>query len=379
MGDAYITASGQFLPGEPVGNKDMADYIGCLSPQAERLGRLTLRQNGIKSRHYAIRPDGTSEWTVAKLAAEAVRDALSRAALDPSEVGFVAAATTQNDLLVPGFASGVHAASGLGPMEVASHQSVCASAMMAFKNAVLNIRGGEHRAALSVGAEFSSRFFRPGHYLGTASVDADDCLPADAEFLRWTLSYGAAAVLVEDRPAARGLSLKVDWMGLRSFADRFEPCMVGGGAREGDGIRPWSLFESGSDAARAGAFQLRQDVDALYRMLPVWMGEFLRHVDEGRIEPLNTDWFLCHFSAHSLRQEMVRLATKAGAMIPEERWFTNLYDKGNVGAASMNLLIDDFLRSGLARPGQRVLCAVPESGQCIMAFAGLTVVEGEGE
>ena len=75
---------------------------------------------------------------------------------------------------------------------------------------------------------------------------------------------------------------------------------------------------------------------------------------------------------------MVRLATKAGAMIPEERWFTNLYDKGNVGAASMNLLIDDFLRSGLAKPGQRVLCAVPESGQCIMAFAGLTVVEGTG-
>jgi 3-oxoacyl-[acyl-carrier-protein] synthase III len=378
MGEAYITASGQFLPGEPVGNRAMADFIGRLSPRAERLGRLTLRQNGIKTRHYAIRPDGTSEWTVAKMAAEAVKDALGRAALDSSEIGFLAAATTQNDLLVPGFASGVHAASGLGPVELASHQSVCASAMMAFKNAVLNVRSGEHRAALSVGAEFSSRFFRPGHYLGTSSVDEEDCLPADAEFLRWTLSDGAAAVLVEDRPSARGLSLKVEWMSLRSFADRFEPCMTGGGVRESDEVRPWSLFSSGAEAAAAGAFQLRQDVDALYRMLPVWMGEFLRHVDEGRIDPLGTDWFLCHFSAHSLRQEMVRLATKAGAMIPEERWFTNLYDKGNVGAASMYLLIDDFLRSGLARPGQRVLCAVPESGQCIMAFAALTVVEGKG-
>ena len=379
MGDAFITASGQFLPGEPIGNKDMADYIGRLSPQAERLGRLTLRQNGIKSRHYAIRPDGTSDWTVAKLAAEAVRDTLSRAAVDPSDVGFMAAATTQNDLLVPGFASGVHAASGLGPLELASHQSVCASAMMAFKNAVLNVRGCEHRAALAVGAEFSSRFFRPGQYLGTAAMDDEECLPADAEFLRWTLSDGAAAVVIEDRPTARGLSLRVDWMSLRSFADRFDPCMVGGGAREGDSLRPWSHFGSTSEAVAAGAFQLRQDVEALYRMLPVWMGEFLRHVDEGRVDPQETDWFLCHFSARSLREEMVRLAIKAGAMIPEERWFTNLYDKGNVGAASMYLLIDDFLRSGLARAGQRILCAVPESGQCIMAFAGLTVVEGERE
>ena len=61
MGGAFITASGQFLPGQPVGNKDMADPIGRLSLQAERLGRLTLRQNGIKSRHYAIRPGGTED------------------------------------------------------------------------------------------------------------------------------------------------------------------------------------------------------------------------------------------------------------------------------------------------------------------------------
>ena len=378
MGEAFVTASGQFMPGPPVDNARMVDFIGRLSPEAERFGRLTLRQNGIKTRHYAMKPDGSTDWTVATLGAKAVGDALERAALDPSEVSFLAAATTQNDLLVPGFASGVHAASGLPPIEIASHQSVCASAMMAFKNAVLNIKTGEHRAAIAVGAEFSSRFFRPGHYLGTASVDADDCLPSDAEFLRWTLSDGAAAVVVEDGPAERGLSLRVDWMSLRSFADRFEPCMTGGGARDGEALRPWSHFPSSGEAAAAGAFQLRQDVDALYRMLPVWMGEFLRHVDEGRIDPGGTDWFLCHFSAHSLRQEMVRLATKAGAMVAEDRWFTNLYEKGNAGAAAMFLLIDDFLRSGLAAPGQKILCAVPESGQCIMAFAGLTVVEGKG-
>jgi 3-oxoacyl-[acyl-carrier-protein] synthase-3 len=32
------------------------------------------------------------------------------------------------------------------------------------------------------------------------------------------------------------------------------------------------------------------------------------------------------------------------------------------------------MRSGTLKPGQRILCAVPESGQCIMAYAAMTVV-----
>jgi 3-oxoacyl-[acyl-carrier-protein] synthase-3 len=376
MQPVYVTAAAQCLPGAPVGNDAMVDYIGRLSPEAERLGRLTLRQNRIRGRHYAIRPDGGSDWTVAKLAGQAVRGVLAQT--HPQRIGFLATATTQNDLLVPGLASGVHAESGLPPIEVASLQSVCASSMMALKTAALQVAAGEHRAAIVAGAEFSSRYFRPGHYLGTDTMRADGTLPADAEFLRWTLSDGAAALLIEDKPAERGLSLRIDWISLRSFADRFAPCMTGGAVRAPDGsLAPWSLSEGAPAAARAGAFQLRQDIDALYRMLPVWMGEFMRLVDEERIAPDKVDWFLCHFSAHSLREEMVKLATRAGCMIPEERWFTNIYDKGNVGAAAIFLMIDDLMRSGQLRPGQRILCAVPESGQCIMAYAGLTVVGDE--
>ncbi|GAA0312789.1 beta-ketoacyl-ACP synthase III [Sphingomonas oligophenolica] len=376
MQPVYVTAAAQCLPGPPIGNEAMADHIGRLSPEAERFGRLTLRQNRIRTRHYAIRSDGSSDWTVAKLAGQAVRSLIDGAEVARGRIGFLATATTQNDLMVPGLASGVHADSGLPPLEIASLQSVCASSVMALKAAALQVAAGEHQAAIVVGAEFSSRYFRPEHYRGTDTVQADGTLPGDAEFLRWTLSDGAAALMIEDRPAAHGLSLRIDWISLRSFADRFAPCMTGGAVHGTDGaLTPWSLVEGGSAAAaKAGAFQLRQDVDALYRMLPVWMGEFMRLTDEGRIDPDAVDWFLCHFSAHSLREEMARLATKAGCMIPEERWFTNLYDKGNVGAAALFLLIDDLMRSARLEPGQRILCAVPESGQCIMAFAGLTVV-----
>lgn len=376
MRDAFITASGQHLPGAPVDNESIERHIGVVSPLATRLGRLVLRQNRIRTRHYAMDADGTTTTTSARMGADAARDLLSRAEIAPRAVTHLATATTQADGMVPGLASGVHRELGLPPLEIASCQSVCASSMMALKNAWLQVASGEHDASLVVGAEFSSRYFRPGFYHGTDVIDADGRLSGDADFLRWTLSDGAAAVLVEPRPAARGPSLRIDWISLRSFADRFDPCMTGGVACAEDGSRTsWSHHGSAFDAARAGAFTLRQDVGALKAMLPVWMGELMRLVDEGRIRTDEVDWFVCHYSAHSLREEMVRLATRAGCMIPEDRWFTNLYDKGNVGAASLFLLLDDLLRSGRLEVGQTILCAVPESGQCLMGYARMTVVE----
>lgn len=378
MRPVFLTATGSHLPGHPVGCDAMEDHIGRISPEASRRGRLMLRRNRIKTRHYAMDADGRTEWTVAALAARSAEDLLSRAEIGRSQVGYLSTATTQNDTLVPGLASGVHAALGLPPLEIASFQSVCASAMMAFKSAWLQVASGEHDAALTVGAEFSSRYFRPGFYHGTDAIAADGTLAPDAEFLRWTLSDGAACALFEPRPAAHGPSLRVEWISMRSYADRFAPCMTGGAVRGDDGaLKPWSHYPSALEAAAAGAFMLRQDLDALHAMLPVWVGELMRLIDEGRVQPDEVDWFLCHYSAHSLREEMVKLATRAGCMIPEDRWFTNLYDKGNVGAASLFLLLDDLMRSGNLKPGQTVLCAVPESGQCLMGFAKLTVVENE--
>lgn len=375
MRPVYLTTTGSHLPGPPIGCDTMEDHIGRISPEASRRGRLMLRKNRIRTRHYATDANGRVEGSVATLATAAAADLFDRAEIDRKRVSYMATATTQNDMMVPGLASGVHAGLGVPPMEIASFQSVCASAMMAFKGAWLQVAAGEHDAGLALGAEFSSRYFRPGFYQGTDAVAADGTLAPDADFLRWTLSDGAAAALFEHRPAAHGLSLRVEWVSLRSYADRFAPCMTAGAVRQDGSLKPWSHFDSAGAAAQAGAFMLRQDLDALYAMLPVWVGELMRLIDEGRIATHEVDWFLCHYSAHSLREEMVKLATRAGCMIPEERWFTNLYEKGNVGAASLFLLLDDLMRSGKLEVGQTVLCAVPESGQCLMGFARLTVVE----
>ncbi|MBL8669070.1 MAG: 3-oxoacyl-ACP synthase [Alphaproteobacteria bacterium] len=371
---AYLTAWGAHLPGRPIKNGEIEHVLGKVAGKASRTGPAALRRNRIKQRHYALDADGVPRTTAAAMAAQAVRQALAGSERTLADIDFLAAATTQNDLLAPGFASGVHAALRLPPLEIASFQSVCASVMMALKAAVLQVKADAKRVAAVAAAEFASRFLRAAMYDGTDLVDADGHLDPDADFLRFTLSDGAGAALVEPRRNEHGPSLRVDWISLRSFADRFDTCMIGGGRSDEDGaVHPWSHCASPGDAARQGLFTLRQDFRLLERMIPLWVAEYMRCLDERRLRAADVDWLLCHYSAHHFREDLVRLARQAGCLIPEERWFTNLYDVGNVGSASILVMIEELMRRRDPVPGQRILCIVPESGRAIVSLMHLTV------
>jgi 3-oxoacyl-[acyl-carrier-protein] synthase-3 len=119
---------------------------------------------------------------------------------------------------------------------------------------------------------------------------------------------------------------------------------------------------------------LLQDFAALKIIIRAWIGVYLEKVDSGRIDPATVDWLLCHYSARSLRQEIVSLLESTKAMIPEKKWFTTLPTTGNVGSASIWLMLDAFLKTGSAKPGDRVLCVVPESGRAMVGFMMLEVV-----
>ena len=43
-------------------------------------------------------------------------------------------------------------------------------------------------------------------------------------------------------------------------------------------------------------------------------------------------------------------------------------------AASIWVMLDAYLKSGSARPGQRIFCVVPESGRAMVGFMMMEVV-----
>ncbi len=371
--EGYITGVGAFLPGDPVGNDRMEDHLGRIAGRDSVFGKKALRWNGVEHRHYAMAPDGTVSHTNAGMSALAVKQALERAGLAVGDLDMLAAATTQGDYIVPGHAATVHAELGAGAIEIASFQSVCGSSLMAAKAAWLSVRAGEHDVACACAGEFASRWFRPGFYEGTALVDAKGRVRPEADYLRFTLSDGAGAIVIEPEP--RPGSLRIEFVDIVSLADRFDPCMWAGAAIEtrADATTVWS--HAGPMAAHAaGAIALLQDFELLKRVIRAWVGVYLRKVDEGRIVPAAVDWALVHDSAKSLHEELLSLLEDTAGMIPRERWFSILREKGNVGSASIWLMLEELVSSRRVRSGQRILCVVPESGRGLVGFMMLEAV-----
>ena len=373
--DVYITGTGAFLPGAPISSDQMEDYLGRVYGRDSLLGRRALRWNGVETRHYALDQEGQAFHTNADMCARAVRVALDDAGEDLLDLGFLAAATTQGDYLVPGHATAVHGALAAHPLEIASFQSVCGSSIMAAKAAWLSVRAQEHDLAVACAGEFSSRWFRPEFYEGTALCDEKGRLRAEADYLRFTLSDGAGACVLAPKPHRMGPSLRIDYIDIVSLAGHFDPCMwAGATAQDRDDLhRSW--VHMGPRAAHAaGAIALLQDFDLLKRVIRAWVGVYLKKVDAGRICPDDIDWLLCHYSAKSLKGEIQSLLEGTAGMIPEEKWFSVLKDSGNVGSASIWVMMDALHRSGKLARGQKVLCVVPESGRALVGFMMLEVV-----
>jgi len=373
--DVFITGTGTFLPGNPVGTDKMEDYIGRIQGRASAVGRRALRWNGVHSRHYALEPSGRPLHSNASMSAQAVRLALEDARLGLEDLEHLSTATTQGDYLVPGHGTSVHGELACHPLEVASYQSVCASALMAAKGGWLQVRAGEAQVAAVCASEFSSRWFRPEFYEGTDLIDRKGRLRMEADFLRFTLSDGAGAVVMEPRPRPSGLSLKIEWMDLTSLAGRFDPCMWAGSTFEdrSDLTSAWS-HSGPARAHSAGSLALLQDFEQLKIVIRAWIGVWMEKVDAGRIDPDRVDHLLCHYSARSLRDEIVSLLENTRAMIPQSRWFSNLDSVGNTGSASIWIMLDAFMKSGRARPGERIMLIVPESGRAMVGFMMLEVV-----
>ncbi len=377
--DVYITAMGKFLPGPPVGNDEMEQYLGLIHDRPSRLRHRILQQNGILQRHYAIDRNQRSVYRNSEMAAAAVRDALSRGRVGAGDVQMIAAATTSPDLIAPGFASMIHGELAGSRCEIASFQGVCASGMMALKSVFSQIRSGEKTNGIACASEFASRRLKASAYAGEACVRSGKPLPFSAEFLRWMLSDGAGAALLSGRPNNRGLSLRVDWIELWSHAHNRPVCMWMGGTADpaGQRHRSWQDYDSFDDALADGAFVLHQDVRMLGDVVQVCVDGYLDLIEQGRIDPAAIDWMVCHYSSRMFREKIFDHLRLAGAMIPEKRWFSNLEQRGNVGSASPYLLLEELLNDGRLAPGQKILCVVPESGRFIASYMMLTVA-GEG-
>jgi 3-oxoacyl-[acyl-carrier-protein] synthase-3 len=384
--NAYITRIAAFLPNEAVANDQMESVLGMTGGKPSRARALVLRSNGIRSRHYAVDPKtGAITHTNAQLAAEAVRRLKNG---DKSfDVDCLACGTSAADQIMPNHASMVHGELRWPPCEVISPSGVCLSSLTALKYVYLGVKSGEFRRGVACGSETPSSFMRSAHYEPEldAQIEALEKRPEIAfekDFLRWMLSDGAGAALVEPAPGPHGLSLRIDWIVERSYADEMAACMYAGAEKQPDGsLKGWGAFAPKQWLDRS-IFAVKQDVKQLNEhIMPYTAGRGIQDVLKLHpdLHPDQLDWFLPHYSSAYFRTRAYESLKKAGFEIPEEKWFTNLATKGNMGSASIYIILDELFHSGRLKPGQRLLCYVPESGRFSTGFMHLTVVASGSE
>lgn len=378
MKEVYITRLSKFLPNEPVGNDEMESILGLVDGKPSRARLRILGNNKIKTRYYSLDKDGKSTHSNAQMTAAAV-DGLFDDKFPISKLQLLACGTTSPDQLLPNHAAMVHGLLKCQPVELIAATGACAAGMQAFKYAWMSIRCGNTSNAVSSGSEkFSSWMLAEKFEPETENLkqlENNPIIAFEKDFLRWMLSDGASAALFQDKPNEEGLSLRVDWVEIASYAHELETCMYAGSIKNEDGSTTGWIDMTPEEWANNSVFSFKQDTRLLgANIVPSGAKMWKELVERYNIDLDKLDYFLPHLSSEFFRFKIDEEISRLGVPIPQEKWFTNLTKVGNVGTASPYLMLEELLNNDMLKKGQTIVMMVPESARFSYAYAHITVV-----
>ncbi len=357
----FITRTGSFLPGPAIDNEDIQQYLGTLEDES-KVKRQVLAMNGIRQRHYALRTDQTATHDVYQLAAAAIENCLEDRNLD-APISYLSAGSTYTPLSGPGISSILHsllAERGIAaqPVEVNSNAGIYTSSATALLNAYRAIRTGDHATAICVGTEHASEVLKssaiqPVRDTEMMEQDLTQSKWFMSVFLRFMLSDGAGAFLLQDQLDPSRPSFEINWAFAQSFANEAPLCMK---------------LENRNAL-------LSQNVTILSKYLTVCAKKFVGAAMERYGESLDDyQAILPHMSSFYFQRKMERVmrdfTRNSGEPVP---YWTNLATAGNTGAASIFIMLDEYARTHPLNHGDRILLFIPESGQFNFVLFSLTV------
>ena len=297
-----ITGTGSYLPERVMTN---ADFAARLETSDEWIRERT----GIQRRHIAEKSQASSD-----LALQASRRALQAAGIDGNAIDLIVVATSTPDYVFPSTACLLQSKLGLKGSAAFDVQAVCSGFVYGLATADSFIKNKMAKNALVVGAEVFSRIL-DWNDRGTCVLFGD----------------GAGAVVLSsaEKPGIHASVLRADGShsGMLSV-----PGNVCGGAVVG------SPF-------------LQMNGQAVFKFAVKVLEESAREtVAAADMTLADVDWLIPH-------QANVRIleATARKLGLPAEKLVVTVDHHGNTSAASVPLALDEYVRAGRIRPGNRLL------------------------
>jgi 3-oxoacyl-[acyl-carrier-protein] synthase-3 len=379
LNEVYINNTSLFLPNAPVSNDEMELYLGFINGKPSKSKEIVLRNNGIKTRYYALTKGGKSTHTNAQMTALAVKLLFEDQPDKIKKLQLLSCGTSSPDQMLPSHGVMTH---GWLPesnsIEVVSPSGVCCAGMHAFKYAYMAVKTGEVQLAAATGSErfsgsiVSNVFEEEAQKL--TELQQNPVISFEKDFLRWMLSDGASAFLISNKKNEAGLSLHVDWIEGVSYANEKETCMYMAAEKLPDGTLRSYMDFTHQEIMSKSILSIKQDIKLLSDNIIPLGGKRLKEIfEEKGLEPEDVNYFLPHISSEYFKSKIFDIMTEYGKSIPYEKWFINLYRLGNVGAASAYMMVHELFNSGKLKKGEKILVLVPESGRFSYMYAMMTV------
>jgi 3-oxoacyl-[acyl-carrier-protein] synthase III len=297
-----IIGTGSYLPPRVMHNDEFARRL-------ETSDAWIRERTGIARRHIADEEQGSSD-----LALESSRNALAAAGVDASEIDLIIVATSTPDFIFPSTACLLQAKLGVKGCAAFDVQAVCTGFIYALATADGFIKNGTAKKALVVGAEVFSRIL-DWNDRGTCVLFGD----------------GAGAVVL-----AAGSRAGIHATRLHADGSQVGMLSVPGNVARGKIV---------------GSPFLQMNGQGVFKYAVRVLEESAREtVAAAGMRLADVDWLIPH-------QANVRIleATARKLELPLEKLVVTVDHHGNTSAASVPLALDEFVRAGRIRAGERVL------------------------
>lgn len=300
---ARLIGTGSYLPGSPVTNTDLAER------GIDTNDEWIVSRTGIRSRYLA--DPGTTSSELGLIAAER---ALEMAGISAADIDLIIVATSTPDFIFPSTACLIQGKLGNKGAAAFDVQAVCSGFTYALGIAEKFIRSGSHSKALVIGAEVFSRILD--------WADRGTCV---------LFGDGAGAVVLEasEKPGILATAMHADGSqnGILNV-----PGQICAGQVTGDPF-------------------LRMDGQAVFKFAVRVLADIAEEVcRESGCKPADVDWLIPH-------QANIRIIEATGKKlgIDRDKVIVTVDRHGNTSAASVPLALDEAVRDGRIKRGQKVL------------------------
>jgi 3-oxoacyl-[acyl-carrier-protein] synthase-3 len=297
-----IVGTGSYLPARVMKNDEFARRLDTSDAWIRE-------RTGIERRHIADESQASSD-----LALHASREALKAAAVSPSAIDLIIVATSTPDYIFPSTACQLQAKLGIKGCAAFDVQAVCTGFIYALATADGFIKSGTAKRALVVGAEVFSRI-----------LDWND----RATCVLFGDGAGAVVLAAGDAPGIHASRLHAD-------GSQVDMLSVPGNVCRG---------------TIQGSPYLQMNGQGVFKFaVRVLEESALETVAAAGMRLSDIDWLIPH-------QANVRIleATARKLELPREKLVVTVDHHGNTSAASVPLALDEYVRTGRIRAGDRLL------------------------